>query len=106
MPRKPRNSDGTIRTSNKPARLTNRTIIARWVESETLHLKRLGMGYQAIADHIVGVVQGAQKAFVPVPRNVEFPENYQISVQAVHRALRRAIVRLPDAEAVEFTQAR
>ena len=102
MRRPPRNSDGTIRHANRTKRLTNRSIIARWVETETLHLKRLGMGYQAIADHIVGVAQGAQKAFVPVPQDVQFPENYRISVQAVHRAFRRAILRLPNAEAAEL----
>lgn len=102
MPRKPRNSDGTIRRANSPARLTNRSIIARWVETETLHLKRLGMGYQAIADHIVGVARGSQKAFVTVPQDARFPEGYQISVQAVHRAFRRAILRLPNAEAAEL----
>jgi hypothetical protein len=91
-----------MRRANKPERLTNRTIIARWVETETLHLKRLGMGYQAIADHIVGVAQRSQKAFVTVPHDAHFPEDYQISVQAVHRAFRRAIVRLPNAEAAQL----
>src|SRR5216684_4075779 len=102
MPNKPRNSDGTMRRANKPKGLTNRSIIARWVEAETLHLKRLGMGYQAIADHIVGVAQGSQKAFVTVPHEAHFSEDYQISVQAVHRAFRRAIVRLPNAEAAQL----
>jgi hypothetical protein len=102
MPNTPRNSDGTMRRANKPKGLTNRSIIARWVEAETLHLKRLGMGYQAIADHIVGVAQGAQKAFVTVPQDADFPLGYQISVQAVHKAFRRAIVRLPNAEAAEL----
>jgi hypothetical protein len=102
MPNTPRNSDGTIRRANKPEQLTSRSIIARWVEAETLHLKRLGMGYQAIADHIVGVAQGAQKAFVPVPQDAHFPQGYQISVQAVHKAFRRAMVRLPNAEAAEL----
>ena len=102
MPNTPRNSDGTIRRANKHEQLTSRSIIARWVEAETLHLKRLGMGYQAIADHIVGIAQGAQKAFVPVPQDAHFPQGYQISVQAVHKAFRRAIVRLPNAEAAEL----
>jgi hypothetical protein len=91
-----------MRRANKPEQLTSRSIVARWVEAETLHLKRLGMGYQAIADHIVGVAQGAQKAFVPVPQDAHFPQGYQISVQAVHKAFRRAIVRLPNAEAAEL----
>ena len=102
MPSKPRNSDGTMRRANKPKGLTNRSIIARWVEAETLHLKRLGMSYQAIADHVVEVAQGRQKAMAPVPQDAQFPEGYQISMQAVHRAFRRAIVRLPNAEAAEL----
>ena len=102
MPNKPRNSDGTMRRASRPKVLTNRSIIARWVEAETLHLKRLGMGYQAIADHIVEVAQGRRKAMAPVPQDAQFPEGYQISMQAVHRAFRRAIVRLPNAEAAEL----
>jgi len=102
MRRPPRNSDGTIRHANRTKRLTNRSLTARWVETETLHLKRLGMGYQAIADHIVGVAHGQQKALVPVHEGVIFSEGYSISAQAVHRAFRRALVRLPNAEAAEL----
>jgi hypothetical protein len=98
----PRNSDGTIRRADQPKRLTNRSLLARWVEAEALHLKRLGMGYQAIADHIVGVALGRQKAVVPITEGARFPEGYRISMQAVHRAFRRAIVRLPNAEAAEL----
>src|SRR5215472_5227830 len=102
MRRPPRNSDGTICHTNKTKRLTNRSIIARWVEAETMHLKRLGMGYQAIADHIVGVAHGRQKAIVSLPQAASFSEAYSISAQAIHRAFRRAIVRLPNAEAAEL----
>ena len=97
-----RNSDGTMRRADRPKLLTNRSIIARWVEAETLHLKRLGMGYQAIADHIVEVAHGRRKAIVPVPQDLQFPQDYQISMQAIHRAFRRAIVRVPNAEATEL----
>jgi hypothetical protein len=102
MRKQPRNSDGTIRRADKPKQLTNRSMIARWTEAETLHLKRLGMGYQAIAEHIVGVAQGRKRPMVPVPEDIQFPEGFCISMQAVHRALRRAIVRLPNAEAAEL----
>src|SRR5260370_29684782 len=102
MRNKPRNSDGTMRRASRPKVLTNRSIIARWVEAETLHLKRLGMGYQAIAEHIMGVAQGRQRPMVPVPQDAPFPEGYRISMQAVHRAFRRAIVRLPNAEAAQL----
>jgi hypothetical protein len=102
MPKKPRSSDGTMRRANTPKVLTNRSIIARWVEGETLHLKRLGMSFQAIADHIVEVAHGRQKAIVAVPQDAQFPERYEISMQAVHRAFKRAIDRLPNAEAAEL----
>jgi len=100
--RKARNSDGTIRAPNKPKRVTNRSLLARWNEAETLHLKRLGMSYQAIANHIMDVALGRQKAMVPITEGVLFPENYRISMQAVHRAFQRAITRVPNAEAVEL----
>src|SRR5260370_34738160 len=97
MRNKPRNSDGTMRRASRPKVLTNRSIIARWVETETLHLKRLGMGYQAIADHIVEVAQGRQKAMAPVPHDAQFPEGYQISLQAAHPSLPPGIVHLANA---------
>jgi hypothetical protein len=97
MSRKSRNSDGTLRRPNQPALLTQRSLLARWVEAETLHLKQ-----SAIADHIVGVVQGKIGAMVSPPGDLRFPNNYQISVQAVHAAFRRGIMRLPNSEATEL----
>src|SRR5258708_10405466 len=102
MRNKPRNSDGTTRQTNKPRLLTNRSIIARWVEVETLHLKQLGMSYQAIAEHIVRVAQGREKAMVEVPESAQFPDKYQISTQAIHRAFRRAIATLHTTEAEAY----
>jgi hypothetical protein len=102
MPNKPRNSDGTIRRTNKPRVLTNRSTIARWVEAETLHLKRLGMSLQVIADHIAAVAHGQQQAMVPIPEHAPFAEEYSISAQAVHRAFRRGIARLPNTEAEAY----
>ena|ERR1700676_3147119 len=102
MRNQPRNSDGTIRRSNEPKRLTGKSIIARWVEAETLHLKRLGMSYLTIAEHITRVARGQQQAMVQIPEGGFFSESYSISAQAVHRAFQRGISRLPNTEAVEF----
>jgi hypothetical protein len=99
---RPRNSDGTIRRANRSKRLTNRSIIARWVEAETLQLKLLGMSYQAIAEHITAVAQGQSNAVVTLPAQMRFPDGYRISTQAVHAAFKRGIVRLPNAEAAEL----
>jgi hypothetical protein len=98
----PRNSDGTLRRANRSKHLTMRSLIARWVEAETLHLKRLGMSDQAIAQHLVAVARGQQAALVQLPADLRFPDDYRISLQAVHKAFKRAIVRLPNAEAVEL----
>jgi hypothetical protein len=72
------------------------------VESETLHLKRLGMSFQRIAEHLVAVAQEHESAVVPIPEELRFPPGYSISPQAVHRAFRRALMRLPNLAAAEF----
>jgi hypothetical protein len=102
MRNKPRNSDGTIRRTNKPRLLTDRSMNARWIEAEALHLKRLGMSYQGIANHIVDVAHGQRQAMVPIPEQAPFTEDYSISAQAVHRAFRRGIARLPNTEAEAY----
>jgi hypothetical protein len=83
-------------------RVNSKSITARWVDAEALHLKRLGMSYQAIADHIMGVAHGKQQAAVPLPEHASFSENYRISAQAFHEAFQRGLVRLPNGEAVEL----
>lgn len=76
--------------------------MARWVEAETLHLKRLGMSFQAIAEHITAVAQRQRNAIVAPAAGMRFPDGYGISTQAVHAAFKRGIVRLPNAEAAEL----
>lgn len=102
MSHKARNSDGTIRRTNAPRLLTNRSVLARWIEAETLHLKRLGMSYGSIADHIVAVARGQQQAMVAVPENASFSEEYSITTQAINRAFHRGIARLPNTEAEAY----
>jgi hypothetical protein len=75
-----------------------RSRISHWVEAETLGLKTHGMSFEKIADHITGVAAGRQPALVAVPADLEFLPNYCISCQAVHKAFKRAIARIPTAE--------
>ena len=72
------------------------------MESEALHLKQLGMSFRAIAEHIVRVAQGREKAMMEVPEGALFEEKYHISAQAVHRAFQRGIARLPNTEAAAY----
>jgi len=61
------------------------------------------MSYQAIADHIVAVAEGQQTAMVPSLRASMFCQsNYRISMQAVHRAYRRASVSAAQRRAAEL----
>jgi len=99
---RPRNSDGTLRRANKPKLITARTLTARWIEAETLHLKQLGMSFAAIAEHVTRVAAGQEKALIEIPTEVEFSAGYCISAQAIHRAFKRAIERLPRTEAEAF----
>jgi hypothetical protein len=100
--RGPRNSDGTIRRSDWPRQLTNRSLIARWIKAEALHLKQLGMNYSTIAEHLIAVARAERPPLMPLLAAVRFPTDYRISAQAVHLALKRALVRLPNAEAAEL----
>ena len=60
-----------MRSANQAKRLTNRSRIAGWIEAETLHLKRLGMGYQAIAEQNLEVPKTL--TLLPLQAIVRFP---------------------------------
>jgi hypothetical protein len=53
-----RNADGTFRSARKALRVSERIRIARWVEAQTLRLKRLGLSFDAIAEQITKVGRG------------------------------------------------
>jgi len=68
---------------------------ARWVETETVHLKRMGLSFEAIADQITRVGRGQATAMVAIPDSLTFPPDYKISRQACHKAFTRAVAREP-----------
>jgi hypothetical protein len=75
---------------------------ARWIEGETIHLKRIGLPFEAIAEHITRVARGEAKAMTAIPDGVTFPPDFKISRQACHKAFRRAITREPALEVDEM----
>ena len=75
---------------------------ARWVEAEVVHLKRMGLSFDAIAEQISRVGRGQAQPITPIPDGVSFPPNYQISRQACHKAFRKAIAREPSLEVEEL----
>ena len=90
-----RNYDGTFRNNNKPTKVSDSIQIARWVDTEVLRLKQLGLSYPAIAKRITEVGRGEQRAMTPRPNGIDFPPNYKISVTACRKAFRRALEREP-----------
>lgn len=68
---------------------------ARWVEAETIHLKRMGLSFESIAEQITRVGRGQAQCVVEIPEGVTFPANYTISRQGCHRAFTKAIAREP-----------
>ena len=75
---------------------------ARWVEAETIHLKRMGLSFDAIAEQIARAGRRQAQAIVTIPEGVTFPPDFQISRQACHKAFRKAVAREPSLAVDEF----
>jgi hypothetical protein len=97
-----RQPDGTWRNAREPLIASEAILKARWIESEAVHLKRMGLSYEAIAEHITSVGRGRQQAITTMPNGVTFLTDYQISKQACHKAFTRAIAREPSLEIEQF----
>jgi hypothetical protein len=97
-----RQPDGTWRGTHRPVVISPSILRARWIEAETLELKRIGLTFEAIAQQITRVGKRQAQAIVEIPKAVTFPPEFQISRQAVHKAFRRAITREPSVAAEEF----
>ncbi len=93
-----RNSDGTIRNARAPAKLTMRSVIARWVEAETLRRKQVGFSFSLIAEHLTAIGRGEAQPMVPFPDGIEFPTGYSITYRAAAKAFSLAITRAPTLE--------
>jgi hypothetical protein len=90
-----RNLDGRYKNNNLPTTIPNSILIARWVESEALALKLLGLSLAAIATRIAAIVRGTQMSITPLPPGIIFPDNYKITAAGCHKAIRRALNREP-----------
>jgi hypothetical protein len=97
-----RNTDGTWRGVRQASITSETSLRAAWVGMETVHLKRMGLSFEAIAEHITGVGRGQEQAITTIPHGVTFPADYQVTKQACHKAFRRALGREPSLEIEEF----
>ena len=56
-----RNADGTWRGASQASITSETSLRAGWVGMETVHLKRMGLSFEAIAEHITGVGRGRSR---------------------------------------------
>ena len=97
-----RQPGGTWRGTKQAMVVSEAVLRARWVEAETLHLKRMGFAFEAIAEQITRVGRGQAQPLVALPADVRFPAGFQISRQGCHKALQKAVAREPSLAAAEF----
>jgi hypothetical protein len=97
-----RQPDGKWRGTRQAVAVSETVLRARWVEAETIHLKRIGLTFDAIADQITRIGKRQAQAIIAIPDDVTFPPDFQISRQACHKAFRKAIAREPSLAAEEF----
>jgi len=97
-----RQPDGTFRNVRQPKVVSGEILRARWIEGETVHLKRIGLSFDAIAEQITRVARGQAQPMTAIPDGVTFPPDYRISRQACHKAFRKAIAREPALEVEEL----
>src|SRR5579863_4809735 len=98
-----RHPDGTWRNTRRAITVSDAVRRARWVEAETLSLKRMGVhSFQTIAEQISRIGRGRSQAQVEIPAGLTFPPDYTISRRACHKAFKKAIKREPSLELEEF----
>lgn len=97
-----RQPDGTWRNTRQAVVVSEPLLRARWVEAETIRLKRMGFSFDAIAEQITRVGRSQAQAMVTIPQGVTFPSHYKITRQACHKAFKKAIAREPSLELEEL----
>jgi hypothetical protein len=97
-----RQPDGRWRNARKAVLVSEAVLRARWVEAETISLKRIGLSFDAIADQITRIGKHQAQPVITIPNGVTFPLDFQISRQACHKAFKKAIAREPSVAAEDF----
>jgi hypothetical protein len=97
-----RQPDGTWRGPRQAVVVSDAVRRARWIEAETISLKRMGLSFDAIAGQITRIGRGQAQSLVEIPAGLSFPTDYIITRQACHKAFTKAIAREPSLELEEF----
>src|SRR5271163_2393282 len=90
-----RQPSGRWRGARQSVVIPDTVLRARWIEAETIQLKRIGLTFDAIADQITRIGRSQAQPIIASPAGVTFPADFQISRQACHKAFRKTIAREP-----------
>lgn len=82
--------------------VTSVVLRARWIEAETVQLKRIGLSFEAIAEQIVRIAKGQAQPIIPIPKGVTFSPDFRISKQACFKAFKKVVRREPSLAAEDF----
>jgi len=97
-----RHPDGRFRGNRSPIENTGKLEISRWVERETIRLKKMGVAsFETIADLLTRCGRGQLVPTVVPPEGVTFRANYSISRMGCWKAYRRRMEKEPGLEARE-----
>ena len=95
-----RQADGRFRGNRAPIENTDKIEIARWVERETLRLKKMGVSsFETIADLLTKCGRAQHVPTVLPPDGVTFPPDYSITRMGAWKAYRRRMEKEPSLEA-------
>src|SRR5258708_33047894 len=97
-----RHPDGRWRSTRQAIAVSEAVLRARWVEAETIRLKKMGFSFDEISEQITRVGGGQALPLVAIPERFAFPPDYTISRQACHKAFRKAIAKQPALEVEEL----
>jgi hypothetical protein len=97
-----RHPDGRFRGKRSALDVSDRILIARWVEKETIRLKKMGVGsFETISELLTKAGRGELVPTVSLPEGVNYPASYKISKVACAKAYKRRMEREPSLEAKE-----
>jgi hypothetical protein len=88
-----RQPDGKWRSRRQAVVISAAVLRARWIEAEALHLKVMGLSFQAIAEHLTRVGHSQTQPLTKISEGVTFPPDYKISRQACFKAVQKTLGR-------------
>ena len=87
-----RQPDGTWRNTREAITVSDAVRRARWVEAETLSLKRMGLySFETIAEQISRVGRHQAQALVEIPSGLAFPPDYTHQPPGLSQSLQKGL---------------